>query len=259
MIAHSSHHRPTNNCYFLLDHGIPEKTRCSDQSSCRQATQVRCLWSVRPQPSKVSGRSRCNSPSGTCHPGRRSKWCYQSRFPPSLVLTAVQNASFIDWEKVNYVVFYLETTGSSRRLDEILRWQLWYWTIPRGPNRGYSFFAICETNDPHTTIHHRAKVNKLNMEVDSSGLHWWFWDFYSKQEENVSALATFVPRRRPVSLLSHSLLYFVCWCQLEEIFQGEGGKVILYTFHHQIGKAVSVWFGSRVCTSATKCFRCITV
>jgi hypothetical protein len=40
--------------------------------------------------------------------------------PPPLVLTAVQKASSVDWERVLYVVFDLETTGRSRQRDEII-------------------------------------------------------------------------------------------------------------------------------------------
>jgi DNA polymerase III epsilon subunit-like protein len=40
--------------------------------------------------------------------------------PPPILVTAVQNASSIDWDKVLYVVFDLETTGRSRQRDEII-------------------------------------------------------------------------------------------------------------------------------------------
>ena len=40
--------------------------------------------------------------------------------PPPLVLTAAQDASNVDWDKVLYVVFDLETTGRSRQRDEII-------------------------------------------------------------------------------------------------------------------------------------------
>jgi hypothetical protein len=41
--------------------------------------------------------------------------------PPPLVLTDVQDASSVDWDKVLlYVVFDLETTGRSRQRDEII-------------------------------------------------------------------------------------------------------------------------------------------
>jgi hypothetical protein len=48
--------------------------------------QVWCLWSLKPQPSKVPSRSCSCSCSSSRRPGRRSKWCYQcyqSCFPPS--------------------------------------------------------------------------------------------------------------------------------------------------------------------------------
>ncbi len=40
--------------------------------------------------------------------------------PPPLVFTAVPEALSIDWEKVLYVVFDLETTGRVRQRDEII-------------------------------------------------------------------------------------------------------------------------------------------
>lgn len=40
--------------------------------------------------------------------------------PPPFILTTVQDTSSIDWEKVLYVVFDLETTGRSRQHDEII-------------------------------------------------------------------------------------------------------------------------------------------
>ncbi len=40
--------------------------------------------------------------------------------PPPILLTSGQDASSIDWDKVLYVVFDLETTGRSRQRDEII-------------------------------------------------------------------------------------------------------------------------------------------
>jgi DNA polymerase III alpha subunit (gram-positive type) len=40
--------------------------------------------------------------------------------PPPFVFTAVPEALSIDWEKVLYVVFDLETTGRVRQRDEII-------------------------------------------------------------------------------------------------------------------------------------------
>jgi DNA polymerase III epsilon subunit-like protein len=40
--------------------------------------------------------------------------------PPPFVVTTVQDASSVDWDKVLYVVFDLETTGRSRQRDEII-------------------------------------------------------------------------------------------------------------------------------------------
>jgi hypothetical protein len=41
--------------------------------------------------------------------------------PPPLVPTANDDASYIDWDSVLYVVFDLETTGRSRQKDEIIK------------------------------------------------------------------------------------------------------------------------------------------
>jgi DNA polymerase-3 subunit alpha (Gram-positive type) len=40
--------------------------------------------------------------------------------PPPIVITAAQNVSSIDWDKVVYVVFDLETTGRMRQCSEII-------------------------------------------------------------------------------------------------------------------------------------------
>jgi DNA polymerase III alpha subunit (gram-positive type) len=39
---------------------------------------------------------------------------------PTLVATVVKDASKLDWDKVLYVVFDLETTGRSRQQHEII-------------------------------------------------------------------------------------------------------------------------------------------
>ena len=77
-------------------------------------------------------KSRCGSCGGFNHDRRN---CPVSRIAnppvnqpdvaaapplPPLTVTAVRDPTFINWEHVMYVVFDLETTGGSRRKNEII-------------------------------------------------------------------------------------------------------------------------------------------
>jgi hypothetical protein len=109
------------------------------------------LWSDRHQLSKCPAGPAAAAPPLPAATVGGQNGVTKVGSPPPFVLTAVQDASSIDWEKVLYVFFDLETAGSSRQRGEFIEAAAAVVLAIPGSNRGGRFFDICEANYPHTT------------------------------------------------------------------------------------------------------------